>query len=67
MSELNRSIKRIILEYAIDDLTQSFADICEMDTFYWYINVLNIIIEQTITIGGSQIPMSGRCTVFVIQ
>ena len=52
--KINKSIKRIILEYTIDNLISLFIDIDDIPTMSWYINVLKISRIRLIKIRGFQ-------------
>ena len=51
---MNKSIKRIILEYAIDNIISIFTEVDNISTMSWYINVLMISKAQLIKIRGFQ-------------
>lgn len=45
---MNKSIKRIILEYCIDNQNEVFAHISNIDMLSWYINIMNMTKDQVI-------------------
>lgn len=57
---MHKNIKRIILEYVINDIKDIFITIDRIDVLTWYLNIFNITKDKIIAMKALQISYLNR-------